>query len=44
MSDDIEWGRGGWKGHGGLFVKEESTTRFHVELGLWMAKNTEWEW
>ena len=44
MGDGIEWGRGGWKGHGGLFEKGESATRFRVELGLWMAKNTEWEW
>src|SRR3954469_19747824 len=44
MGDGIEWGRGRWKGHGGLFEKEESAARFKVELGLWMARNAEWEW
>ena len=44
MGEGIEWGRGNWKGHGGLFQKTDGVTRFKVEVDLWMTKNIGWEW
>ena len=43
MGDGIEWEKGGWKGHGGLFQREESVVRFHIELDLQMSRNVGWE-
>ena len=44
MGDGLEWGRRRWRGHGGLFVREDGADRFRVELGLFLARNIDWEW
>ena len=44
MGDSIEWGRGHWKGHGGLFMCDDGVERFRVDLELWRKRSTGSEW